>query len=126
MVVVGVDYGRKRTGLAAYLEGVVLPLEPVQGGWENILDRIAELSERYCEISVVIGLPLSALGKTTELSGEVEQLAQKIREAGYLVELVNEARSSEEAQRLRGSKDRKGHIDSVAACEILKRHLNIL
>ncbi len=45
---------------------------------------------------------------------------------GFALHLVNEARSSREAVRLTGRKDRKGHVDSLAACEILKRYLNIL
>ena len=126
MVLLGIDYGRKRTGMAVYIHGIVLPSEPVSGGWESIIERIERCSELYGDVSVVIGLPLSALGKPTELSKEVEDLAVKIREYGYTVELVNEARSSGEAIRLMGKKDRNGHVDSVAACEILKRYLNVL
>jgi RNase H-fold protein (predicted Holliday junction resolvase) len=60
------------------------------------------------------------------LSREVEEFAEQLRSKGLEVKVVNEARSSKEAFHLTGNKDRKGHIDSVAACEILKRYLNIL
>ncbi len=126
MVLLGVDYGRRRTGMAVCVAGMVLPSEPVLGTWMDILDRLDELRNRYGEVEVVLGHPLSALGKPTELSAEVEVLAERIRERGFKLSLVNEARSSREAVRLTGRKDRKGHVDSLAACEILKRYLNIL
>jgi len=126
MVAVGIDYGRKRTGIAVFVQGAVIPSEPVKGGWDSILGRMTELSEMYGEFTVVIGLPLSALGKPTELSREVEELARRIRDTGYAVETVNEVRSSLEAVNLLGKKDRKGRVDSVAACEILKRYLHII
>lgn len=126
MTVIGVDYGTKRTGLAVFLRGIVLPLDPVIGQNKVLFKRLEELKERYGEFTLVLGLPLSALGKPTELSLEVERLAEELKVKGYTVQLVNEARSTQEARRLVGKKDRKGRSDSVAACEILKRHLNIL
>jgi RNase H-fold protein (predicted Holliday junction resolvase) len=125
MVTVGLDYGRKKTGVAVLLQGLVLPREAVFGSWNRILGRLEELSRLYNGIDVVLGLPLSALGKPTELSMEVEQFAGKLRESGYTVHLVNEVGSSAAAVRLAGRKDRNGRVDSLAACEILKRFLNI-
>ena len=125
MVKIGLDYGRKKTGVAVYRQGLVLPLEAVFGPWKKILERLEELDGNYDGIEIVLGLPLSALGKPTELSLEVEGFAEKLRETGYSVELVNEAGSSAAAVRLLGKKDRKGRVDSMAACEILKRALNI-
>lgn len=126
MVVVGLDYGRSRTGTAIFLEGIVLPGEPVRGDWKSIARRLADLRERYGMIQVVLGLPLSALGKPTELSMEVERLAEHLEEIGYAVSTVRETGSTCQAISILGRTDRKGHVDSVAACEILKRHLNIL
>lgn len=125
MVKIGLDYGRKKTGVAVYRQGLVLPLEAVFGPWKKILEKLEELDGNYDGIEIVLGLPLSALGKPTELSLEVEGFAGKLRETGYSVELVNETGSSAAAVRLLGKKDRKGRVDSMAACEILKRALNI-
>lgn len=126
MVLIGLDYGRKRTGVAVCVQEVILPSEPILGSWDAILQRISELSEKYGEIRIILGLPYSASGKPTELSCEVEELADRIRDCGYGVETVNEVCSSMEAAILLGRSDRKGRIDSVAACEILKRHLGVL
>ncbi|HOP26459.1 MAG TPA: RuvX/YqgF family protein [Candidatus Sabulitectum sp.] len=124
MTMVALDYGRKRTGTAIQLEGLILPGEPVLGGWDDIIQRLKELSGRHGELLVILGLPLSALGKTTELCGEVEALAARIRSAGYEVETVNEAGSTASAAALRGGRDRRGRVDSVAACTILQRYLD--
>jgi len=125
MILVGLDYGKKRTGLAVFVEGMVLPRDHVKGTWTNIITRLESIQQEFNEIEIVLGLPLSALGKPTELSLEVELLAEKLRNTGFCVHLINENRSSIVAKKLIGKKDRKGRIDSVAACEILKRYLNI-
>lgn len=126
MVLIGLDYGRKKTGFAIYCEGIVLPGDTVFGSWSKILGKIEELAVKYDDIQVILGLPLSASGKPTELSLEVEKFAEWLMESGYTVELVNEVGSSAVAVRLLGKKDRKGRVDSLAACEILKRYLNLI
>ncbi len=125
-MIVGLDYGRKKTGFAIFLEGVVLPAGAVFGSWNKILRKLEELAVRHDDIEIVLGLPLSAQGKPTELSLEVEKFAERLKESGYSVELVNEAGSSAAAVKLMGKKDRKGHVDSLAACEILRRYLNLI
>ena len=124
MVLIGVDYGRKKTGFAIFREGLVLPVDAVFGSWRKIRGRLEELAEGN-DFKVVLGLPLSASGKQTELSIEVRKLADWLIESGFVVELINEAGSSAAAAELLGKKDRKGQVDSLAACEILKRYLKI-
>ncbi len=126
MVFVGLDYGRKKTGVAICHEGIVLPGDTVFGSWSRIKGKLEELALRYEDIEVVLGLPLSASGKSTELSLEVEKFAEWLMQSGFIVELVNEAGSSAVAVQLLGRKDRKGHVDSLAACEILKRYLKLI
>ena len=126
MVFVGLDYGRKKTGVAIFREGVVLPGDTVFGSWSKIQGKLEELALRYEDIEIVLGLPLSASGKPTELSQEVEQFAEWLMKLGYKVELVNEVGSSAVAVQLLGRKGRKSYVDSLAACEILKRYLKII
>ncbi|MBD3370579.1 Holliday junction resolvase RuvX [Candidatus Fermentibacteria bacterium] len=121
---VGVDYGRRRTGLAANVNGVVVPLKPLcPSTWEGLVERLRRIAEDHGSGTVVLGLPLSAGGKPTELSREVERLGEYLREKGFQVQLQTEVRSSEEAEELLGGTDRSGRVDSVAACVILKRFL---
>ncbi len=126
MVHIGLDYGKKKTGFAVYREGIILPSGAVFGSWGKILKKLNELSVMYGEVFIVIGLPLSATWKPTELSVEVKKFAEWLAEFGYDVELVNEVGSSAAASKLLGKKDRKGRVDSIAACEILKRYLNLI
>ncbi len=126
MILIGMDYGRKKTGFAVFKEGLVLPVDAVFGSWRKIRGRLEELTEENDEFKVVLGLPLSASGKQTELSLEVTKFAEWLIEFGYTVTLINEAGSSIAAMLLLGKKDRKGQLDSLAACEILKRYLKII
>lgn len=123
MVLVGLDYGRKRTGMAARLQGVVLPLDPVRGSWERIEERLGALSAAWGDITVVLGLPLTASGRETHLSKEVSALAERLRGRGYAVVLQKEAGTTREALETCPETGKGGGLDSTAACLILKRYL---
>jgi putative Holliday junction resolvase len=124
MTEVAVDYGRRRTGLAANVDGVVIPLEPLcPSSWEGLVDRLRGIAEDHGAGTVVLGLPLSAGGRPTELSREVERLGDYLRGKGFVVVLESEVRTTEEAEELLGGRDRSGKVDSVAASIILKRFL---
>lgn len=123
MVYVGLDYGRVRTGLAVLLEGVVLPLDPVKGGWKHIEERLGALPAEWGDITFVLGLPLGASGQETLLSKEVEQLAARLLGRGYAVVLQRETGTTLEALEACPGIRRRGSVDSAAACLILKRYL---
>lgn len=124
MVLVGVDYGRARSGIAIRLEGVVLPQEPVTGGWKRIEERLGVLRDSWGDITVVLGLPLGASGQETELSREVESFAERLECGGYVVVLQRETGTTLEAFETCTGIRRRGSVDSSAACMILKRYLN--
>lgn len=124
MTEIAIDYGRKRTGFAICLSGVVLPQDPLTDTtWTMIVKRIRTLQSRYDCGTVVLGLPLTSSGKPTELSSEVEQLAEYLEREGFEIELMRETGSTKEAimQKTNGSRD--GKRDSLAAAIILKRYL---
>ncbi len=126
MVYIGIDYGRKRTGFAISISGVVMPLEPLSDTtWKKIDSRIHSIINEHGTSTVVLGLPLTAGGKETELSCEVEELADYLRNEGHIVELVRETGTTVEAQALRKNKRRDGKMDSIAAVIILKRYLGL-
>jgi len=126
MADVAVDYGRRRTGFAVFLSGVVLPIAPLRDStWTAIEDRIRGIFRDHGTGLVVLGLPLNASGGETELSGEVRELAAWLGERGFDVRTVNEVRSTEEALAERPSSARDGRTDSIAAAVILRRFLNL-
>lgn len=123
MVHVGLDYGRVRTGVAVVLEGVVIPLEPVKGGWKGIEERLGAISSEWGDITVVLGLPLGASGQETLLSAEVMRLASRLEGRGYAVVLQRETGTTLEALEACPGIRGRGSVDSAAACMILKRYI---
>jgi putative Holliday junction resolvase len=127
MNLIGVDYGRSRTGLALAREGLVMPLEPLPSGqWKEIASSLATLVEEHDAELVVLGLPLNASGGETELSEEVRNLREYLEQRGLAVRLCPEAGSTEEALQLLRDIGPDGSArlkDSVAAAVILERFL---
>lgn len=127
MVYIGIDYGRKRTGLAISISGIVMPLDPILNTtWKLIDSRIHELKEEQGEVTVIIGHPLTASGRETELSHEVNDLAGFLQERGHTVEVMRETGTTAEAVELRRNAKRDGRTDSIAAAIILKRYLGLV
>lgn len=127
MIHVGVDYGRRRTGFAVCISGVVMPREPLlDSSWDGIARRLLSMEGEGGPVTVVLGLPLSASGRPTELSLEVEGLAEHLRERGFEVRTVSEVRSSIEVPDMPERAGRRnGSLDSLAAMVILKRYLGL-
>ncbi len=124
---IAVDYGRKRTGFAICLAGIVLPLPPlVETTWNGIEERLKSIQNENGTGMVILGLPLSAAGNPTELSLEVGKLAEYLKTGGFIVELVRETGSTAETEgeALFNSR-RDGKRDSLAAMVILKRYLGM-
>jgi len=121
---IAVDYGRKRTGFAICLAGVVLPQNPlVDTTWTGIVRRIRTLQTEHGCGTVVLGLPLTSAGKPTELSSEVELLSAFLIREGFQVKLQRETGSTREAILNKPDDRRDGKQDSLAAAVILKRYL---
>jgi len=124
---IAVDYGRKRTGFAIFIEGVPMPLDPLtETTWNAIAARLTHIQEENGRSAVVLGLPLSDGGKPTELSLEVEKLADFLADMGFAIELVRETGSTIESMNgsIKGNRQ-SGRRDSLAALVILKRYLGI-
>ena len=124
---IAVDYGRKRTGFAICLSGVVMPLDPLsETTWNGISSRLKHIQDENAVSTVILGLPLTAGGKHTELSREVEKLAEYLETSGFVVELVRETGSTAETEGETGMNHRRdGRRDSIAAMIILKRYLGM-
>ncbi len=107
------------------MEGVPLPQDPVLGGgWRAILERLETLRSERGVTRVVLGLPLTAGGRPTELSDEVGSLSEAIAAAGFEVVTIPEAGTTAEASGLPGRRSRSsGRTDSLAALIILERYL---
>lgn len=124
---IAIDYGRKRTGFAICISGVVMPLDPLtETTWNGISSRLKHIQHENAAGIVIVGLPLTAGGKHTELSREVEKLAEYLENIGFNVKLVRETSSTIETEGDTGMNHRRdGKRDSLAAMIILKRYLGM-
>jgi putative holliday junction resolvase len=129
MKLFGIDYGRRRIGVAVtdengeYIRG--LPTID-RNKTPDYFRALRSIIETECPERIVIGLPLDIDGDETVMSTEIRAFASEL---GSLVSLpvcfVDESLSSIEAaalMRFRKKKDRRNKeaIDRMAACIILE------
>ena len=127
----GIDYGRKRMGLAFADElGVALPLEPVDGvDFEQWNEQLAAVIEKRKVHEIIVGYPLNMDGSVGSRAREVDAFADKLRDSFSLpVEKFDERLTTYEAKgeiNPRSNRRRKnqGELDSVAATLILRDYL---
>ena len=134
MRVLGIDYGRRRIGLALSDEEGILasPLPTYVRGRseERDIAGLASLIVRHGVTAVVVGLPLNMDGSRGEMAREAEAFADRIRQETVLpVELFDERLTSSEAERVLLEADlprrrRKELRDSLSAVLILQGHLD--
>jgi putative Holliday junction resolvase len=131
--ILGVDYGRRRIGLAIarWEMPVARPLETlnvtsIQDALTQVVHEVRASGARR----LVIGLPLHMSGAESEMAAEVRRFAADLeRAAGIPVALSEERLTSVEAERnLRGSRlrgrERKARVDSIAAQLLLQTYLD--
>jgi putative holliday junction resolvase len=142
-VILAIDYGKKRLGLALSDE-FCLTSRPF-ATWTRInrrrdLTRLRELVREQGVCRIVVGLPLRLDGTPSEMSEEAKSFAARVEKAlGLPVEMMDERLSSWEAQETlskmssssstrRGSSSRsenkKQPLDSIAAAIILRDYLD--
>jgi putative Holliday junction resolvase len=138
MRALGVDYGRKRVGLALSDASGMLARPwktlPVSGLDRQVAEVTREVEALVAESDglsvVVIGLPRRLSGERNEQTAAVEQLAARLgTRTSVPIVLQDERLTSHEAEELlsRREKDwrkRKSQLDAVAAAVILQDYLD--
>ena len=133
MILLGVDYGEKRTGVAV-CDSMGILASPVKVVTETSPKRLAvalaeTARERRAE-KVILGLPLRTDGTKGDKALACEALAEDLRTRfGLTVELWDERFSTTMAHQSLGAanvraKDRRGVVDAVAAVIILQSYLD--
>ena len=142
-VILAIDYGQKRLGLALSDEhGVTSRPFAIwtRTNRRRDLARLRELARQQAVRRIVVGLPLHLDGTPSEMSEEAKGFAARVEKAlGVRVEMVDERLSSWEAERAvaatkstassrRGRaqdpRRKKKTLDDVAAAVILQDYLD--
>jgi len=134
MRILGIDYGRRRIGLAlSDMEGILAsPLPTYIRSRSEMHDvaALASLARRHGATRIVVGWPIHMDGSRGEMAKEAERFADQIRQESALpVELLDERLTSTEAERVLLDADlprqrRRDLRDSLAAVLILQGHLD--
>lgn len=131
MRVLGIDFGRKKIGLA-----ISDPLQMAHplgtlavSGRADTVQKILELVKEKEIGEVVLGHPLKPDGTVGEMALEVEKLAENLRKEGLSVTLFDERFSTELAARslhIMGKKrgKNKRDLDAMAAALVLQEYLD--
>jgi putative holliday junction resolvase len=131
MPILGVDFGLKRSGLAASdaEDQYALPLETVPT--EELLQVILSLREQEGFETIVLGEPISIKGHGNAMTEKVGVFKKELESKAFKVFLMDERYSSRLALRsmasagLRAKKSKKAK-DEMAACIILQDYLDSL
>lgn len=133
MVIMSVDYGDARTGIALCdrLESLAHPVEVIKESYEpKVIDRISELVRIHKPELIVVGYPKNMDSSAGERAQKCAAFAEKITETtGVKTDLWDERLTTVSAHmylsnnNVRGKK-RKNVVDAVAAVIILQDYLD--
>lgn len=133
MIIMSVDLGKARTGIAVSDSGesFAFPKEVIhEYNSEKLVQKVAAAAEKYGAELIVIGLPKNMDGSLGFRAQECSELAEKIKEASKKeVAMWDERCTTVSAHTAlnftdtRGKK-RKEVVDAVAAVIILEDYLN--
>lgn len=132
-MILGVDFGKKRTG-TAYMDmeiKIPFPCELIEESNARKIKRaLMNIIEEKKIDTVVFGLPLSDDGKENEWCFEIRRFAEfLLKSVKVNIVFIDEYGTSKEAEYiLRGKKKKikKKNNDLVAATLILENYLNYL
>jgi len=131
--IIGIDFGNKRTGLAASdpLGIFASALETVHS--TKIIDYLKKYAEKERIVRFVIGYPMNLDGRPSEAKAHVDAFLPKLKSAfpGIPVELEDERFTSVLAHRamidggMKASRRRdKTEVDRISAAIILQSYLD--
>lgn len=127
LTLVAVDVGIKRIGLALYLQGVILPLDPiVRHNRQQASQELLALLALKKPQKLIVGLPHARYVDTTRRILHFVSLLD-FAPIVYTDEDASSQQALEHTTHLRFEKRQEarknGTLDSLAACEILRRYI---
>lgn len=133
MIIMSVDLGKARTGIAVCdkTEMLASPYRVINETYiEKLLDKVADCAKETKAELLVVGLPKNMDGSEGESAENARAFAQRLKEkTGLPIEMKDERGTTITAHNYlnitdtRGKK-RKAVVDAVAATIILQDHLD--
>jgi putative holliday junction resolvase len=134
MKIMGIDYGRRRIGIAVTDQGgaSIRGLTTIDRQKRpDAIERIRNLIDSEKPEKIIFGLPLTVDDEETAMSTEVRQFAAAIgAQSPVAIEFVDESFSSRQAADIVGTRRKKerrdkGLRDRIAACLIIESYLRL-
>lgn len=132
MVILSVDYGDVRTGIAVCdkMEILASPVTVISQSYEpKLIAEIEKIIVQYRPELIVVGLPKNMDGSSGERAEKCKKFAESLsQKTGIKTQMVDERLTTVSAHRalnvtnVRGQK-RKGIVDAVSAVMILESYL---
>ncbi len=133
MIIMSVDLGKARTGIAICDRGEIMatPLTVIEE-WnrDRLLEKICEIAVERKVQRMVVGLPVNMDGSEGESAQGAREFADRLREASGIEVVMSDERGTTKTaigylnQSDTRGKRRKAVIDAVAASIILQDHLD--
>ena len=132
MIILSVDYGDARTGIAVCdrMQILASPVTVINQSYEpKVIAQIKELSQKHGAERIVVGLPKNMDGSQGERAQKCRAFAQKLgEETGIETVLWDERLTTVSAHRALNvtnvtGKKRKDIVDAVSAVMILEDYL---
>ena len=132
MIILSVDYGDARTGIAVCdrMQMLASPVTVINQSYEpKVIAQIAELVKKHYAERIVVGLPKNMDGTEGIRADVCREFAEKLRQAtGLPVHMWDERRTTVEAHNILSAHNyhgqkRKNTVDAVAASLILEGYL---
>lgn len=132
MVILSVDYGDMRTGIAVCdkLQMLASPVDVITGDYEpKIIDAVIEIAKKHSAEKIVVGLPKNMDGSEGARADKCRAFAEALQEkSGIETVLFDERLTTVSAHRVLSNnnvtgKKRKAVVDAVSAVIILEGYL---
>ena len=133
MIIMSVDLGKARTGIALSDSGesFAFPKTVItEYNTAHLIDKICNLADEYKAELIVVGLPKNMDGSLGSRAEECRKIAEEIQKTGGIKTVLWDERcttlSAHTALNMTNTrgKKRKGVVDAVAAVIILEDYLN--
>ncbi len=130
---IGIDYGRKRTGVAVSdpLGIFASALDTIDS--TKLIDYLKNYATNQTILAFVVGYPVNMDGKPSEAQADVDAFLPRLKKAfpGVPVQLEDERFTSVLAQRVqidggmkKSRRQEKGSVDKISAALILQSYLD--